>query len=62
MSEKPTEEEFLARYDGDYVVKSTARKLYRELYPTGMHTNGPCRVTIDASHLHRLLSRWEIPK
>jgi hypothetical protein len=30
------------------------------MHPTGMHTNGPTLVTLEASHLNRLLQRWKL--
>lgn len=58
MSKKPTEAEFLAEYEPIYPVQRVAKDLYRQLYPSGMHTNGPCRVLVDASHLTYLLTKW----
>ncbi len=53
--DKPTEEEFVNRYVG-YVHRKVARDLYRATYPAGMHTNGPCYVRVEASHLMHLLN------
>lgn len=53
-----TEKEFIDQYEG-YVARTCARDLYREMYPTGMHTNGPCRVRVDASHLMVLLNNFK---
>jgi hypothetical protein len=53
--DKPTEEEFVNRYVG-YVHRKVARDLYRAMYPTVMHTNGPTPVLVEASHLMHLLN------
>jgi hypothetical protein len=58
MSNNP-EADFKAQYENEYTVQKAAQELYRAQHPTGMHTNGPCRVVIDASHLLRILSRWK---
>jgi hypothetical protein len=55
MAEKPTEHAFVDRYEG-YVARRCARDLYRAIYPTGMHTNGPTVVIVNASHLEWLLT------
>lgn len=60
MAEKPTEQEFVDRYVG-YVARSCARRLYREMYPTGMHTNGPTVVVVPATHLEWLLQSHKRP-
>lgn len=57
---KPTEQEFIDRYEG-YVARRCARDLYREIYPTGMHTNGPSLVLVSASHLEWLLQPHKRP-
>jgi hypothetical protein len=53
MNEK-TEQEFIDQYKG-YVARRIARDLYRAMHPVGMHTNGQCRVQVEASHLFQLL-------
>lgn len=52
---KPTEAEFCAQYEDKYVVQRLARGLYSAIHPTGMHTNGPCYVQVEASQLNWLL-------
>lgn len=52
--DKPTENEFVDHYKGP-IAKRVARDLYRALYPTGMHTNGPTMVKVEASYLMQLL-------
>jgi len=54
-----TEQEFVDQYEG-YAAKQAARELYRAMYPTGMHTNGPLRVVVDGGYLLRLLSKWKV--
>lgn len=54
---KPTESEFLARYESDHVVQRLAKDLYRAMYPSGMNTNGPLLVTVNGSMLQNLLAR-----
>lgn len=58
---KKTEEEFIDQYEGS-VARRVARDLYREIYPVGMHTNGPCRVRVEASHLMQLLKPFMVPQ
>lgn len=60
MAEKPTEQEFIDRYEG-YAARRCARDLYRAMYPTGMHTNGPTMVLVNASHLEFLLRNFKCP-
>jgi hypothetical protein len=48
------EQLFVDQYAG-YPARKAARNLYRALHPTGMHTNGPCMVLVEVSHLHALL-------
>jgi hypothetical protein len=57
---KPTEQEFIDQYHG-YVARRCARDLYRAIYPTGMHTNGPTVVVVSASHLEWLLQPHKSP-
>lgn len=55
---KPAETEFMDQYVGP-IARRVSRELYRALYPTGMQTNGPCRVQVEASHLYRLLDNFK---
>lgn len=57
MSEK-SETEFIERFEPHPLVKRVARELYRAENPSGMHTNGPTMVRLDASVVHYLLSRF----
>jgi hypothetical protein len=54
------EDKFVAQFAGDPTARKAARTLYRAMHPTGMHTNGPTLVTLEASHLNRLLQRWKL--
>lgn len=58
MKYTDTLDEALARYS-DYCTKRVVRAVWEALHPVGMHTNGPCRVTVNADLLLKLLSRWE---
>lgn len=57
---KQTEQEFVDQYHG-YIPRRCARDLYRAIYPTGMHTNGPTMVTVHADHLSWLISPHKRP-
>jgi hypothetical protein len=54
------EQEFVGQYEG-YPARKAARDLHRALHPVGMHTNGPCRVQVEASHLMQLLKPFKVP-
>jgi hypothetical protein len=54
----PSEAEFCAQFNPHYAVQRIARAVYRERYPSGMHTNGPMRVTLDVGLVQYLLTRW----
>lgn len=54
-----SEIDFINKYEGPQ-ARRAARDLYRALHPTGMHTNGPTHVQVEASHLMILLQRWKI--
>lgn len=55
-----TEQEFLSKFDASRPIQELARAVYREMYTTGMRTNGPSRVRVDAYLLEYVLQRWKI--
>lgn len=52
------EVQFIGQFEG-YVARRVAREVYRAMHPTGMHTNGPTIVRVEASHLLRVLEKWK---
>jgi len=53
-------DKFVEQFECVGPIRLVARRLYRDLHPHGMHTNGPVQLLLDASTVRYLLERWKI--